>query len=192
VKDVEPEVAPSEQRTAACSGDACPPGPQDARTPGRAMDLVGLTGTDEATRRKLLVDQAARFSAAFGRWTDTACPGQLSYQQLRLLGTLHEHGPAIMREIGRELGVSPRNMTAMVDTLEQARLVARRPHPSDRRATLIELTPDGAGTVEKHFGPRLDAIAEIFASFSVQEQQAFYTALCRVLEAMRPLRDKSC
>jgi DNA-binding MarR family transcriptional regulator len=90
-----------------------------------------------------------------------------------------------MREIGGELGISPRNMTAMVDALEQAHLVVRRPHPSDRRATLIDLTADGACTAEKSLEPRLDAIAEVFASFSVEEQQQFYAALSRLMGAMR-------
>jgi DNA-binding MarR family transcriptional regulator len=141
---------------------------------------------DEAMRRKALVDQAARFSMAFARWTDSTCSNGLSYQLMRLLDTLHGHGPAIMREIGTELGVSPRNMTAMVDALEQADLVVRRPHPSDRRATLIELTPEGTRTAEKSLEPRLSAIAEVFASFSAEEQQQFYAALSRVIGAMHP------
>jgi DNA-binding MarR family transcriptional regulator len=104
---------------------------------------------------------------------------------MRLLDKRRSHGPAIMREIGSELGVSPRNMTAMVDALEQAHLVVRRPHPSDRRATLIDLTPDGAGTAEKSLESRLDAIAEVFAGFSAPEQQQFYAALARLISAMR-------
>jgi DNA-binding MarR family transcriptional regulator len=146
----------------------------------------GLAGLDEATRRKVLVEQAARFTMAFARWTDTTCSDGLSYQQMRLLEKLRCHGPAMMREIGGELEVSPRNMTAMVDVLEQAHLVMRRPHPSDRRATLIDLTPDGARTAEKSLEPRLDAIAEVFASFSTEEQQEFYSALARLMSAMRP------
>lgn len=168
LKDVESDVASGGQRIADCSAFA----PAD------------LTGLDEAARRKILVEQAARFSMAFVRWTDTSCSDGLSYQQMRLLEKLRCHGPAIMREIGSELGVSPRNMTAMVDALEQAHLVVRRPHPSDRRATLIDLTPDGAGTAEKSLEPRLDAIAEVFASFSVEEQQQFYDTLTRLISAM--------
>jgi DNA-binding MarR family transcriptional regulator len=169
---VESDAVPGEQRIADCMS-AAPADPAD------------LSGMDDAARRKALVDQAARFSMSFARWTDSACSTGLSYQQLRLLDQLGSHGPAIMREIGRELGVSPRNMTAMVDSLEQADLVVRRPHPSDRRATLIALTPDGIKTAEKSLEPRLDAIAEVFASFSVEEQQQFYAALARIIGAMQ-------
>jgi DNA-binding MarR family transcriptional regulator len=72
---------------------------------------------------------------AFARWTDWTCSDGLSYQQMRVLDTLHSHGPAIMREIGNVLGVSPRNMTAMVDAQQQfyaalARVIGamRTPH----------------------------------------------------------------
>jgi DNA-binding MarR family transcriptional regulator len=93
-----------------------------------------------------------------------------------------------MREIGGELGISPRNMTATVDALEQARLVERRPHPSDRRATLVDLTADGAATAGGLLDPRLDAIDEVFASFSAEEQRQLYTALTRLIDAMRASR----
>ena len=94
-----------------------------------------------------------------------ACGG-LTYARLRLLQTLHCGGPAIMRDLGDQLGVSPRNMTAMVDALEDAQLVVRRPHPTDRRATLVELSPSGAREAEQALEPRLDAMAELFEGFS--------------------------
>jgi DNA-binding MarR family transcriptional regulator len=90
-----------------------------------------------------------------------------------------------MRDLGVQLGVSPRNMTAMVDALEDARLVVRRPHPTDRRATLVELSLDGAREAEQALEPRLDAMAELFEGFSAAEQQAFADALARLGRAMQ-------
>jgi DNA-binding MarR family transcriptional regulator len=136
-----------------------------------------------------LVEQAARFVGAFVRWGDAhACDG-LSVQQMRLLKTLHCTGPAIMREIGAELGVTSRNMTAMVDSLEQSKLVVRRPHPQDRRATLVELTPKGAQAASEALTQHFDAMAEMFAGLSVAEQCEFYRTLGRLVEAMG---SKSC
>ncbi|MDX6395729.1 MAG: hypothetical protein QOJ73_6792 [Streptosporangiaceae bacterium] len=143
-----------------------------------------IAGLDETERRRALVAQTARFAAAFLRWTDgRSCDG-LSYTRLRLLEALHCGGPAIMREIGVQLGVSPRNMTAMVDALEDARLVVRRPHPTDRRATLVELSPAGVREAEQALAPRLDAMAELFKVFSPEEQQQFFTALSRLIQAI--------
>jgi DNA-binding MarR family transcriptional regulator len=67
----------------------------------------------------------------------------ISFARLKLLGTLKHSGPTIMSELSEHLMVTPRNVTALVDGLEKEGLVRRRPHPTDRRATLIELTPEG-------------------------------------------------
>ena len=151
---------------------------------GQNADPGPIAGLDETERRRALVAQTARFTAAFLRWTDgRSCDG-LTYTRLRLLEALHCGGPAIMRELGVQLGVSPRNMTAMVDALEDARLVVRRPHPTDRRATLVELSPAGAREAEQALAPRLDAMAELFEVFSPEEQQQFFTALSRLIQAI--------
>ena len=89
-----------------------------------------------------------------------------------------------MRNLGDQLGASPRNMTAMVDALEDAGLVVRQPHPTDRRATLVALTPDGLHEAEQMMGPRLAALAGLFEGFTPAEQEAFSAALRRLGEAM--------
>lgn len=151
-----------------------------------------LTELPEAERRHALVAETARFAAAFLRWTEARAGDGLPYTRLRLLQTLHCDGPAIMRNLGDQLGVSPRNMTAMVDALEDAGLVVRQPHPTDRRATLVELTPSGLTEAEQVMGPRLAAIAELFEGFTPAEQAAFSTALRRLGEAMRGRPQGAC
>jgi len=146
---------------------------------------VDLSGLSDGEVRMALAGQTARFAAAFLRWIDGRASNGLSYARLRLLQALHCHGPAIMRDLGSELGTSPRNMTAMVDALEQARLVARRPHPTDRRATIIELSPQGAREAEESLGAQLDAISTIFAGLSVAERQQFSASMTKIIRAMK-------
>ena len=160
--------------------DADPDGCPDSPPP-----LAGLTDDE---RRRTLVAETARFAAAFQRWTEGRAGGGLPYTRLRLLQALHCGGPAIMRDLGDQLGASPRNMTAMVDALEEARLVERRPHPTDRRATLVELTDDGRHEAEHLLGPRLDALAGLFEGFTLDEQQQFATTLHRLGQAMQARR----
>jgi DNA-binding MarR family transcriptional regulator len=54
-----------------------------------------------------------------------------------------------MRTIGSRLQVHQTSVTNAVDRLEAAGLVARTPHPTDRRATLVELTTAGTGVAER-------------------------------------------
>jgi DNA-binding MarR family transcriptional regulator len=145
-------------------------------------DLAGLTDAEGAAA---LVAQTARFTASFERWMETRSCGGLNYVRLQLLQALHCGGPAIMRDLGTQLGTSPRNMTAIVDALEDARLVVRRRHPTDRRATLIELSPEGAREAEQELGPRIGAMSEIFADLSLAERQQFSAVLSKLTRAIK-------
>ena len=51
--------------------------------------------------------------------------------------------PLSMGELAAALGIDPPNATVLVDDLEAQGLVRRRPHPTDRRAKLVEATRRG-------------------------------------------------
>jgi DNA-binding MarR family transcriptional regulator len=61
--------------------------------------------------------------------------------------------PMSMGELAAILGIDPPNATVLVDDLEAQGLVRRRPHPTDRRAKLVETTRKG-----KELARRADAI----------------------------------
>jgi DNA-binding MarR family transcriptional regulator len=176
------------------SDDACALGP-DGLAPGIAIEAaeiarecggeVNLAGRSEAETRTILAAQTARFSAGFLRYMETRAGDGMSFAQLRLLQALHCGGPAIMRDLGTQLGATPRNMTAIVDALEDARLVVRRPHPTDRRATLIELSPEGAREAQEGLGPQLSAMSEIFAGLSPDEREQFSATMLKLMRAIR-------
>ena len=58
-------------------------------------------------------------------------------------------GAAIQQEIGAAIGIDPSTMVALIDELERAGLAKRRPHPHDRRAREVVITPKGRRTVER-------------------------------------------
>lgn len=66
----------------------------------------------------------------------------LSLARLKLLRLL-AGGPLPMGQVSVALHVVPRSTTDLVDGLVSAGLVARRPHPTDRRVVLLDLTPAG-------------------------------------------------
>ena len=70
------------------------------------------------------------------------------YEVLMLL-FFSRSGALPMRTIGARLQVHQTSVTNAVDRLEAAKLVRRRPHPTDRRATLVELTAAGRKLAEK-------------------------------------------
>ena len=58
--------------------------------------------------------------------------------------SLITHNPGITsRQLCSTLGILPPNLVGMVNTLEKRGLIAKRPHPSDGRATGLHPTPPG-------------------------------------------------
>lgn len=79
----------------------------------------------------------------------------LTTARTHLLWVLHRLGPSTQQALASALDVSPRNVTGLVDALEQHGYLTRRPHPRDRRAVLVDLTDAGRGTVEQMQADRL-------------------------------------
>jgi DNA-binding MarR family transcriptional regulator len=62
---------------------------------------------------------------------------------------LSSEGHRKLSSVSEYLLVHPTTVTLAADQLESRKLVARVPHPTDRRTTLCELTPTGRLLVEK-------------------------------------------
>ncbi|MCM6777851.1 MarR family transcriptional regulator [Nocardia sp. CDC159] len=78
-------------------------------------------------------------------------PSGLTFSRYELLALLSfsKTGALPMATASARLQVHPTSVTNTVDRLESARLVKRVPHPSDRRATLIEITDAGRELVAR-------------------------------------------
>jgi DNA-binding MarR family transcriptional regulator len=63
--------------------------------------------------------------------------------QLVALSTLREHGPLTPGELAAHEKVQPPSMTRVLAALEERALIVRRPHPSDGRQALVELSAAG-------------------------------------------------
>ncbi len=102
-----------------------------------------------------------------GRDPQGTTPGQL-----RLLRTLERcDGPRRLGELAAALDVAPRSVTSKVDAAEQDGLVRRLPDPTDRRATLLELTPDGRAMLAAVSAQRNEGAAVRLGRLSEPEQE---------------------
>lgn len=153
-------------------------------TPAKSSEVSGLDGPAVQ-----LVEAFDAFWPVYKRWLRTRGPESgLSPERMRLLGALHCNGPQIMNALSEELGVSPRNITQLVDALEGEELVRRTPHATDRRATVVELAPRGADICEAGWVAHRAAIAELFEALSERDQ----CELLRLLELLQQaLRTRS-
>ena len=108
-----------------------------------------------------VADAMADFFSSFRRWRRIQIGDASSYSRMRLLCELHRDGSQRMADLASALDVTPRNVTTLVDGLEREGIVHRRPHPTDRRATVIELTDSAHGAVERSIEHEA-AIGELF------------------------------
>lgn len=109
----------------------------------------------------------------------------LTTARAHLLWELAERGPSTQQALAAALGVSPRNVTGLVDGLESTAHVRRRPHPGDRRATLVTLTEHGA-RVAGALREGRDQLAELlFADLPEATSTGLLVGLDAVLERLR-------
>lgn len=74
------------------------------------------------------------------RLAEHELPVRLSGPRLRMLIAVHDAGRMRMGDLAQALGITPRTVTTLVDSLERDGQLRRLPDPTDRRATLLELT----------------------------------------------------
>jgi DNA-binding MarR family transcriptional regulator len=72
----------------------------------------------------------------------------ISFGRARALRLLARQ-PMPMGELAAALGIDPPNVTVVVDDLESLGLARRRPHPTDRRAKVVEATRKGKGMARR-------------------------------------------
>lgn len=83
--------------------------------------------------------------------------------QLTVLGHLSRQGAMSTNDLAAAERVRPQSMTATVRALEQEGLIGRRPHPTDGRQMLIEMTPKGVAMLNDIFAKREDWLAGLIA-----------------------------
>jgi DNA-binding MarR family transcriptional regulator len=84
------------------------------------------------------------------------------------------------------MGIDPSTMVSLIDQLEEAGLAKRRPHPTDRRAREVAITPKGARLLEQ--ARRLAAGVEddVLQGLSRAERRQLLTLLRRALGSAPP------
>lgn len=150
---------------------ATDPAPAEA-----AAEVVGLIQTLARRLRRTSVD---------------ASPWGLSPHQARGLETVYrweqrlKDEPGIrISDLAARLHIAPRSATEVVDALEDAGLVQRRPDPRDRRAVLVGTTTAGADTATQISAQRREHSAQLLEAVPEPDQETLRTLLSRALAAL--------
>lgn len=113
----------------------------------------------------------------------------LTTPRVHLLWVLGESGPITQQALAGALGVTPRNVTGLVDGLVASGHVTREPHPDDRRATLVTPTDLGVRTVRELATSHAELADQLFGDVGARELRAFDSVLEATVQRLAELMD---
>ena len=115
----------------------------------------------------------------------------LTTPRVHLLWVLGAGGPTTQQALARAPGVTPRNVTGLVDGLVASGHVSREPHPDDRRATLVTPTPLGTRTIEDLVTSHEDLARRLFGDVAPDALATFDEVLEATTQRFAALMEES-
>ena len=103
-----------------------------------------------------------------------------------LLNVLGAREGAMQQELGAAMGVDPSTMVSLIDELEATGLAKRGPHPTDRRARTVALTPKGRRVLERTRRMAMQVEDEVLHGLTAAERRELLTLLRRAVDSAPP------
>jgi MarR family transcriptional regulator, organic hydroperoxide resistance regulator len=140
--------------------------------------------TEEITRLQ-------RLSHAMGQYAPEAWMDlNLTIGQLKSLFFIDSEGRTNFRKLASALGVTPPDVTRIVDRLVEQGLVSRRENPDDRRMQLLHTTNKGKVLLTKLRENRTTHLYRILAHLSTQELATVAKGLDALVRAAELQREE--
>jgi len=125
--------------------------------------------------------QLAKASQAGTRfWANRVSSLNITAAQAMVLNFLGQEDGVTSRDIGSRTMLDSATLTGILDRLESACLIQRKPHPEDRRAICICLTDNGRKITKKIYSRAIDANKAFLASLNKEEQQTLRGLLGKI------------
>jgi len=126
-----------------------------------------------------------RFMECVNRW-------ELGWPHQSVLGALLNSGSdgmASQKRLSAQVHIDPRNLVAILDTLEERKLIERAPNPQDRRSYGIRLTPGGADLARELRATGAQLERDFFASLTQAEQDTLHQLLLKLYRGIEGIDD---
>lgn len=133
--------------------------------------------TTERTTAEPLAKTLRDAITRLGRRVRQARPvGDLTFSQLSALTSLQLAGALTPRELADVERVQPPTMTKIVGKLEEQGLVARTPHPTDRRQVILAATDQGRAVYAQYERARNEWLAQALEQLTPEERDTLAQA----------------
>lgn len=100
----------------------------------------------------------------------------ITLTQVSALSTLHKCGALTPGQLAAKEGVQPPSMTRVIAALEEMGYVERRPHPTDGRQAIVELSASGLAYVQETISVREAWLDQQLAGLSGEEREVLSRA----------------
>ncbi|MEU5086404.1 MarR family winged helix-turn-helix transcriptional regulator [Streptomyces sp. NPDC021356] len=97
-----------------------------------------------------------------------------------VLSAVRDLAPVAQADLGRGVGLDPKDLVGVLNDLQAAGHVLREPDPTDRRKNAVSLTAEGARLLARCEQAARAANATLLAPLSAQERDVFMDLLVRV------------
>lgn len=104
---------------------------------------------------------------------------------LRMMVVREQRGESVSpHDLSKQLFISTASTTKLIDRLVAAGHVERHPHPRDRRARVLTLTPHARSEFSQHFAQRLAAMRAVVQEFEESQLESIERFLSRMAQVI--------
>jgi DNA-binding MarR family transcriptional regulator len=149
------------------------------------MAKKGVLGTSAMSGIEAIRSMVIAGKLTYAGFEDQLAELGISHQQYRTMMCISYAGEdgTQLHPIAEWLGVTPRNVTGLVDALEAQGLAERVPDPRDRRAVIARLTPAGETKIKKGRAIHEVALERVMGSLTEEEKLQLRHLSLKVLAA---------
>ena len=131
---------------------------------------------ERVTAEQLAISLRESITRLNRRLRQARAVGDLTFSQLSALTSLQLAGALTPRELADVERVQPPTMTKIVGKLEEQGLVARTPHPTDRRQVILAATEQGRAVYAQFEKARNEWLALQLAELTPEERDTLERA----------------
>ncbi|MBY8868844.1 MarR family winged helix-turn-helix transcriptional regulator [Streptomyces sennicomposti] len=97
-----------------------------------------------------------------------------------VLSAVRDLAPVAQADLGRGVGLDPKDLVGVLNDLQAGGLVLREPDPRDRRKNAVSLTAEGAHLLERCERAAREANDTLLEPLSAAERDRFMELLARI------------
>jgi DNA-binding MarR family transcriptional regulator len=98
-----------------------------------------------------------------------------------VLSAVRDLAPVAQAELGRSIGLDPKDLVGVLNDLQSSGLVVRRPDPADRRKNAVSLTGEGERMLQRCEEAAREANEALLAPLTATERERFLAVLRRIV-----------